>query len=532
MSELRTSSHRHTHLLIILLSVLVGMVGAVLALVATYDHHSVMPRAEAQVNPAHLQDSFVSLAEKVRPAVVNIRAEGIVLPGTQYGQQGPSPDELFKQFPFFRPPQGPGQGQGQGQGEEEQAPESPMPQRSAEAGGSGWLYSDDGYIVTNAHVVRGAQKVTVRLYDTPNDDKWYTAKVVGMDPRTELALLKIQAPRRLPVLEVGNSKETKVGEWVMAVGSPFGLEQTVTVGVVSAEGRSIGSEVKDYDIGDVIQTDAAINPGNSGGPLVDLEGRVIGVNVAIASNGLVAGNVGVGFAIPADDVQVVIPELKEKGVFARGWLGIGIADLDTNLRDFYGAPEGGALVTSIMPDGPAAQSELKLKDVIVAVDGQKVTSSWELSKYIGRKRPNAQVALSVVRDKQAQEVRITLGQMPGKYTGLEEKPAEAAAAEAATLGLTLREITPADAQNGQLARDHGLVVAKVGANSEALRHGIQNGDVLLDVNNQPVTTLAEYKAALDAAKQTGKPYVVMSFARLRGPNDTVTFPVDLDLPTQ
>jgi len=529
MSEIRTSSHRHTHILIILLSMLVGMVGAVLVLVATYDHHSVVPEAQAQVDMARLQNSFVSLAEKVRPAVVNIRAEGVVVPGMQHGGPGPSPEDFFKQFPFFKEhpsPEAPG-------GEGGPVPEPEARPRAPDSGGSGWLYSDDGYIVTNAHVVRGARKVTVRLYDVPNDDKWYTAKVVGMDPRTELALLKIAAPRRLPVLEVGNSRETKVGEWVMAVGSPFGLEQTVTVGVVSAQGRSIGSEIKDYDIGDVIQTDAAINPGNSGGPLVDLDGRVIGVNVAIASNGLMPGNVGVGFAIPADDVQVVIPELKATGVFARGWLGIGISDLSANLRDFYGAPDGGALVTSIMPDGPAAQGDLKLKDVIVAVDGQKVTSSWELSKFVGRKRPEAQVALTVIRDKQQQEVRITLGQMPGKYTGLEEqKPAEAAEAGTGPLGLTLQEITPADAQGGALTRDHGVVVAKVAPDSQAARRGVQPGDVVLDVNNQAVTTLAEYKTALDAAQNSGKAYVVMTFARQRGEGDVVSFPVDLEFPTE
>jgi serine protease Do len=285
---------------------------------------------------------------------------------------------------------------------------APMPRGGL---GSGWVYSEDGYIVTNAHVVKDATDIRVRLYDRDGDDRQYEAKLIGTDPRTELALLKIDAGRKLPTLGVGDSHALQVGEWVMAVGSPFELDQTVTVGVVSAKGRMLGSGDPRFQMGDIIQTDASINPGNSGGPLVDLDGRVIGVNVAILSGGA-PGNVGIGFAIPAATVERVIPQLKADGKIVRGWLGITIRDLNGNLRDAYKVPDGGALVETMRGDSPAKAGGLREEDVIVGVNGEAVKDSWALQQAVANHRPGEELKLDVVRGGKHEEVRVKLGDIP------------------------------------------------------------------------------------------------------------------------
>jgi len=313
--------------------------------------------------------------------------------------------------------------------------------------GSGWIYREDGYIVTNAHVVRDEVKLTVRLHDKLGDENEYPAQLIASDPKTELAVIKVDAGRKLPTLKLGNSRDLKVGQFAMAVGAPFGLDQTFTSGVISAKGRFLPGQSDYIRIGDIIQTDASINPGNSGGPLVDLDGNVVGVNVAIASSGPVAGNVGIGFAIPADTATDVIPQLIENKKVARGWLGISIGDMTDNMRDFYGVPDGGVLVQGIRPDGPAANTDLKVDDVIVAVNGQKATDTWELQKTVSSVRPGGEVTLDVVRDKKPLQVKIKLAEMPAKYTGLEEpqpgKPAgkqPEAVVEGKALGITVKAL--------------------------------------------------------------------------------------------
>ncbi|HJN15809.1 MAG TPA: trypsin-like peptidase domain-containing protein, partial [Armatimonadota bacterium] len=284
-------------------------------LVVLYGHNVVatVTPANAQADAAQLERSFVDIAALARPAVVNITAKSIQDMRGPGGGHPQVPEEWreFFEDPFFRPFRRDGEG-GEGEegaeegaeegGDEEggpgAAPHRPfrMPARSM---GSGWIYDEDGYIVTNSHVVKGATEIRVALYDQDGDDKQYKATVVGNDPRTELAVLKIDVDRKLPTLKIGSSDETKVGQWVMAVGSPFELEQTVTVGVVSAIGRQINPPDQVFRLGDIVQTDASINPGNSGGPLINLRGEVVGVNVAIVAPGR-PGNVGIGFAIAAD----------------------------------------------------------------------------------------------------------------------------------------------------------------------------------------------------------------------------------------
>jgi len=382
-------AHTHSHTLIVLLSMAVGILAALLVMYG-YQARAAMPETGPTTNIMQLDRTFPQVAAETKPAVVSIFTKSV--PKEQ--SQAEVPEELQPFFRQFGPPGG--------------GPMAPMPNAGL---GSGWVYSEDGYIVTNAHVVKDATDIRVRLYDREGDDRQHEAKLIGTDPRTELALLKIDAGRKLPTLGVGDSRALKVGEWVMAVGSPFELEQTVTVGVVSAKGRMLGSGDPRFQMGDIIQTDASINPGNSGGPLVDLQGRVIGVNVAILSGGA-PGNVGIGFAIPAATVEQVIPKLKAEGKIVRGWLGITIRDLDENLRDAYKVSEGGALVETMRDDSPAKAGGLREEDVIVSVNGEAVKDSWSLQQAVANHRPGDELDLDVVRAGKREEVRVRLGDVP------------------------------------------------------------------------------------------------------------------------
>ncbi len=359
-------SHRHSHIIIILLSVVVGMGIAAMVMYSPATHEQITPPASAQTL-GDLQEAFVDVAAKVRPAVVNITAEHVekrTMPGIP-----PELRDLFKQFPwpFGLPEQEPG----------DKPKEIPF---KTESLGSGWIYREDGYIVTNTHVIQGGTDFQVQLFDQ-EDDRKYKAKLIGKDPKTDLAVLKVDVGRKLPTLSLGSSADARVGQWVMAIGTPFGLDQTVTAGIISAKERTLPGLSKYIRLGNIIQTDAAINRGNSGGPLVNLRGEVIGINVAIFSPGMVAGNVGIGFAIPSDTARVVIPQLIEHKVVKRGWLGIGIDELTPNTRDFYGVDHG-ALVANIQEDSPAADSDLQVEDVITAVDGKPIKDTWELQQAI------------------------------------------------------------------------------------------------------------------------------------------------------
>ena len=510
MYEQESSSHRHTHIVMILLSVLVG---AAVTLVVLYGRGPAnpVPTVQAQVPVSGFENAFINLAAAVRPAVVAITTKTT----ETHDEMGQIP-ELPPGFPFQLPTP-----------REGQKGEKPQP-RQGRALGSGWIYSEDGYIVTNSHVIRGASEIKVKLHDRDNDEREYPARLIGNDPRSELALIKIDAGRKLPTLKVGDSKDLKVGAWVMAVGSPFELEQTVTVGVVSAKGRFISGQTGQFRIGDIVQTDASINPGNSGGPLVDLHGEVIGVNVAILSPGL-PGNIGIGFAIPAETVSAVIPTLKSEGKIARGWLGIAIEDLNENKRDFYKVPEGGVLVTQVREDGPAKNSDLQPEDVIVSLNGEPVSDTWSLQKAVGNHKPSEEVSLGVVRAGKPLAVKIKLGTTPGQYAGT-ETPAKAEAPEKnAVLGLSLAAITPAIAQEQKLTEKSGVYVTAVDPNGQAAEKGFRAGDVIVKVNAAEVKAVGDVKQAVEAAKKAKAKYVIVRVSRRseQGEKQIITFDLEL-----
>lgn len=507
MNQPKVFVHRHSHITIILLSVMVGV--ALTAVVLYYPRaHTPVSAQQPEQPPVAaspgLETAFEEVAQRVLPAVVSIIVQ------TRGGTAGSGDEldleELFRDNPFFEP--------FFKEFRREGSPKSgPRVFPRGKSFGSGWIYSDDGYIVTNSHVVRGAEKISVKLHDKPGEEKEYPAKLIGSDPKTEIAVIKVDVDRKLPTLSFGSSQNARVGQWVMAVGAPFQLEQTVTVGVISAMGRFLPGQSRFIRIGDVIQTDASINPGNSGGPLVNLRGEVIGVNVAIVSNSLTPGNVGIGFAIPADTAASVTKDLIQFKKVPRGWLGIKIKDLNENMRDFYGVAEGGVLVESVDEGGPAANSDLKADDVIVAVDGQPVKDTWELQKAIGARKPQTEITLDVLRDKQPVQVKVTLGEMPGKYAGLEdtEKPVEEVDTES-PLGLTVENLTPSNAKKLGTKVTKGVVVTEVQPDGPS-DGKLEPGDIITQINKTRINNVEDYKAALDAARKEGRKYVVVGFLR-------------------
>lgn len=496
MAKKTMFSHRHSHIIIILLSVLVGLGIAAMVMYSPATHEQITPPASAQ-GIANLEDAFVSVAAKVRPAVVNITAERV-----QKRTMPEIPPQLREFFEQFRGPFGMPEGE---PGEEEAIP-TPV-------AGSGWIYREDGYIVTNTHVVRDGTNFQVQLFDK-DDDRKYDAELIGKDPKTDLAILKIDVDRKLPTLSLGSSTDARVGQWVMAIGSPFRLDQTVTAGIISAKGRSLRGLSKYITLGDIIQTDAAINLGNSGGPLVNLRGEVIGINVAIFSPGLIPGNVGIGFAIPSDAARDVIPQLIEHKVVKRGWLGVRIGELTTNTRDFYGV-EHGALVVNIRKNSPATDSDLQVEDVMTAVNGQPVKDTWELQQAIGNSPQGTTVELTVVRNKKERTVKVTLGEMPAMYAGLEQ-PEEAEEEEAAqgsiALGVTVRHLTTQDKADFDDRNLAGVVVTDVDARSPA-RGKLTKGDVISKVNQTSIKGLTDWENTLQAAQDNDKSYVVLRVVR-------------------
>ncbi len=508
MARRYMTAHNHSHIALILISVLLGAVITGLILSYPRAQQAITPPVEAQ-GIAALEDGFVSIADKAMPAVVTITAETVV---ERRMPQMPDLREFFE-GPWFRFPPWFGEPE-----EEDKEPERRKWEERTPVLGSGWVYTEDGYIVTNSHVVSGARHIRVTLHDVENDPKEYPAKVVGDDPKTELAVIKIDPPRKLPTLALGDSENLRVGQWVLAVGAPFRYEQTVTAGIVSAKGRELRGESKYIQLGDIIQTDASINPGSSGGPLVDLRGTVVGISVAIAAPGLVRGNVGIGFAIPAETAKVVLPQLISGKKVVRGWLGISIANLTENMCDFYGVPAGGVLVENIQADGPAANSDLQEEDVIVAVDGQPVRDTYDLQKVIGRRAPGTTVALDVYRDRKLTQIEVTLGEMPGKYAGLEEEEEEEKEEgiveepeepdTATALGITVRKLSESQAKRLELDSNQGVYVEQVKRDSPAAGV-LDKGIVILRVNRDEVDSLEEFESAMEKADKGEQGYVML-----------------------
>ena len=438
--------------------------------------------AQAETAPTR---SFADVAQKTMPAVVNISTT------QKAGRQAQRP----RQFP-----PGPGQGPGQpspfgGRDPFEEffrrfGPNPNQPPPGAQQSlGSGFIISEDGYIVTNNHVVDKAETITVRL----SDDEEYEAKKIGSDDKTDLALIKIEANKPLPVVPLGQSSILEVGNWVMAIGNPFGLSQTVTVGIVSAKGRVIGAGP--YD--DFIQTDASINPGNSGGPLLNLQGEVVGVNSAIFSRS--GGNVGIGFAIPIDLAKSIVEQLKEKGSVTRGWLGVMIQSVTPELAKSFDLPEAkGALVAEVTPDSPAAKAGLERGDIITSFKGSEIADSRDLPSLVAQTPVGDPSAVKVLRGGKEQTFTVTLGKLPDQ----QQAQAESGGSSGQNWGMTVSDLTAEIRQELKLKDDQkGIVVTAVEPDSPATQAGIRRGDIIEEMNRQPVASVQDFTKAISEMKE-------------------------------
>jgi serine protease Do len=412
--------------------------------------------------------SFADLAEKVKPAVVNISTTSIVkIPGGPF-RHFFGPDEGGPFGDFFHNFFG-------------QIPDQEMKQQSL---GSGFIIDKDGYIITNNHVVQGAEEIKVKLAD----GREFKAKVVGRDPKTDLALIKISSLfKDLPSLSLGDSDKMRVGDWVIAIGNPFGLEETVTQGIISATGRVIGSGP--YD--NFLQTDAPINPGNSGGPLVNLKGEVIGINTAIISSGQ-----GIGFAVPSNIAKSVIPQIRKTGKVVRGWVGVSIQSVTPEIAQAFGLKEArGALVGEVVAGGPADKAGIKRGDIIKSFDGKEIKKVSDLPFLVAETPVGKTVEVKAIRNGKEMTFTVKIEEME------EGKAAPAAPAASEDLGLTVENITPQLMRELRIRDRTGVVVVNVESGSPVDDAGMQPGDVIKEVNRVPVSNLKEYGSAL---ARTGK----------------------------
>jgi serine protease Do len=454
--------------------------------------------------------SFADLAAKLQPAVVNISTKQRVPVKTQADPF----EEFFRRFDPSIPPSGGGGGGG-----------SQSQPRTREAGslGSGFIISPDGYVVTNNHLVQGVSGTgtvdTVTVITT--DRREYPARIVGRDETSDLALLKIDA-KNLPFVNWGDSTKARVGDWVLAIGNPYGLGGTVTAGIISALHRGI-TGVGAYDR--YIQTDAAINMGNSGGPMFDLNGNVIGINSALISP--TGASVGIGLAIPAEAAKPVIDSLMKGQRPMRGYLGVGLQPLDENLAPSLGLPkDSGEIVRSVVAGGPAAKAGLVQGDVIVKVNGQPVTPDQTVSYLVANTPVGARIPLEIIRGGKRATVTVAVGQRPteeqlaalsGGNSGNQNDQGSGTSPATTTqkaIGLSLAPLTPELARAANLpAGVKGVVITSVDPNGDAAEEGLQRGDLIVSVNNQPVTTPAQVIAAVDAAKKAGRSSVLLLVQR-------------------
>ena len=398
---------------------------------------------------------FTELVKDNEAAVVNISTVGEA--PSRMNRRGPRNDQLEEFFRRFGPPQ----------------QRENQPRLRPRSLGSGFIIESDGYILTNNHVVDGAEKIMVRL----SNREEYEAELVGTDPRSDLALLKVSADKRLPALTMGDSDELEVGEWVLAIGSPFGFDYSVTAGIVSAKGRSL-SNPQTGNYVPFIQTDVAINPGNSGGPLFNLDGEVVGINSQIYSNS--GGFMGVSFAIPIEMAMDVVKQLKDKGRVSRGWLGVEILEVSRDLALSYGLERPrGALVARVMEGSPAADAGLQEEDIIVEFNGQDIERSGELPQYVGRAPVGEPSRLTVVRGGKKKKLSVTIGELPDQ-AGLTSGPKQSN--QDNKIGLTVRDLS--EQTKEQLGVDSGVeVVAARGLAGEA---GLMPRDIILRMRTKPV----------------------------------------------
>jgi serine protease Do len=484
----------------------VGPVGAQTAQNEPGSMAAAAPRAGAPM-------SFADLAARLQPAVVNISTKQTIRV-SQNSQLPPGFEEFFRQFGAPVPDQG---------------DSAPVTQRGGSLG-SGFLISADGYVVTNNHVISPArtgatvESITVILADR----REYEAKLIGRDQQSDLALLKINASN-LPYVNFGDSTRTRVGDWVVAIGNPFGLGGTVTAGIVSALHRNIGSGAYDR----YIQTDASINMGNSGGPMFDLNGNVIGINTALYSP--TGGNIGIGFAIPAEQARPVIEALRRGARVSRGYIGVSLQDIDDDIAASMGVPKNrGELIRSVTAGGPAARAGIQQGDVVISVAGQPVTPDQSLAYLVSQQAVGARVPLEVIRGGQRTNVTVTVGERPteeelARLNGIETDTPVTSPAEGQqstgqrttreSLGLTVQSLTPEIARTLRLndVNLKGVVVSAVDPNSDAASKGFTAGDIILSINQRVTTTPEQAAAAVAAARAAGRSSVLVLVRRGNSP---------------
>ncbi|WP_398400265.1 Do family serine endopeptidase [Sandaracinobacteroides saxicola] len=471
------------------------------------------PGAPAAAPPLGAPSSFADLTTRLQPAVVNISTTQKVEVGRlpRFGAPGTTNplEELFRRF------------------QEQQGDDGQPVTREATSLGSGFIISADGYVVTNNHVISGrdGQNLVDTITVTLADRREYVAKVIGRDSLSDLALLKIDG-KDLPFVRFGNSMGTRVGDWAIAIGNPFGLGGTVTAGIVSALHRNItgGGAYDRY-----IQTDASINQGNSGGPLFDLNGNVIGINTAIFSP--TGGNVGLGFAIPAELAKPVIDQLQRGGKVRRGYLGVQIQPLSADIASSLGLPKDrGEIVAGVEPKGPASLAGVREGDVIVKVGGSDVTIDNTLSFIVANTPIGTKVPVELIRDGKRQTITATIAERPSDAVLLGQatpeadddsdttKPSPGAEAARQSLGITLQALTPDIRQQLRLPDTvRGVVIARVNPASDAAAEGLQRGDIILSIGQRPTTTPAEAAAAVDAARKAGRDTVLLRVQRGTNP---------------
>jgi serine protease Do len=425
------------------------------------------------------ESPFTVVAESVIPAVANISAEKTVsgrFPGFEWHFEGPF-DEFFRDF--FRG--------------------GPRSERRTQTLGSGFMISDDGYLVTNYHVIRDAEDIIVRLTDK-QEFKGDEVKIVGTDPRTDIALLKIDDAQNLSYLKFGDSDNVKVGDWAIAFGNPFQLEGTVTVGVISAKGRAGIALPEGPDFQSFLQTDAAINPGNSGGPLVNIHGDVIGINTAITSPS--GGNVGIGFAIPANLAKSVIEELKTEGKVTRGYLGVYLQEITDDLKEAMDLPSlEGVLISEVVDNTPASRAGIKSGDVIIEFDGKKVKDMASFRINVASTDVGKTVRVKVFRDGREKELRVTLGEMPETVGAAPQAPEQEY-----ELGLRVVNIDDPSAQRFGTQATTGVIIIEIRPNTPAEKAGFRVGDVIMGIGSRNVSNIDAYRNAI-AELEKGKPVI-------------------------
>lgn len=437
---------------------------------------------------------FTQLVERNAPAVVNITARKNAAASNDPSQLSEEevPDVFRRFFGDPRRFQQPDQGE-------------------RVSGGSGFVISTDGYVMTNHHVVDGADEVTVRL----KDRREFKAKIIGSDQQSDVALLKIEA-KGLIAAALGDSSKLKPGQWVVAIGSPYNLDFSVTAGIVSAVGRNLGDDQRYVPF---IQNDAAINRGNSGGPLFNLDGQVVGINSQIFSN--TGGSIGLSFAIPIDYANQVVAQLRSKGKVARGYLGVALQEVSADLQKSLGLSRvTGALVAQVNPNTPAARAGLKESDVIVSVDGQKVERSGDLPPIIGATAPGTKVTLGIVREGKPLTVPLVVGELPGDLAagGAGSTDSGATPASGDALGLSVRDLTADEREQSGI--DNGVLIENV-MGTHARRAGLRPGDVVIMVGRKRIHSVAEFKAAAAALPKGDS---AMLLVRRGGNNSFIALP--------